>query len=231
MAALLVAVAAVWARPTVSRFARNWQDGEGTTWWEAARYVRTYVFQAVGVFGWLDSPIGEEAFLVAMLLAGFVVLLGLVSAHRRLLAATALAVAALVVTPVAFGMVRFPYLQGRYLLPIWVGLMLIAGASASFGDTGVGFDRRASRLVLVGWAAIHLVGGIQNLRRYAVGRSGSWNFLTDAEWQPDTMPNSLAAVAYLVAVAVAVVGFVVLLREVDTSIDELAAPDAEDGSR
>ena len=42
------------------------------------------------------------------------------------------------VAPVAFGLVRFPYLQGRYLLPIWAGTLLVAGASASFGDTGAG---------------------------------------------------------------------------------------------
>ena len=130
-----------------------------------------------------------------------------------------LALVALLVTPVAFGLVRFPYLQGRYLLPIWVGALLIAGASASFGDTGAGFNRRAARLVLAGWAVVHLVAGIQNLRRYAVGRSGSWNFLTDADWHPDTMSNSAAVVAYVVAVAIAVVGFTMVLREVDPPAD------------
>jgi hypothetical protein len=229
--AAFVLIAAVWARPTLSRFTRNWQNGDGTTWWEAARYIRTYFVQAVGVFGWLDSPIGEEAFLVAMVLTGFVVLLALVSTHRRLVASTALAVAALIVTPVAFGLVRFPYLQGRYLLPIWVGTLLIAGASASFGDTGVGFNRRASRLVLAAWAAVHLIAGIQNLRRYAVGRSGSWNFLTDADWHPDTMPNWAAAGAYVVAVTIAVVGFAVVLREVDPSGDPSVEPATEPGSR
>ncbi len=217
--AVFVVVAAVWARPTLSRFGRNWQNGDGTTWWEAARYIRTYLVQAVGVFGWLDSPIGEEAFLIAMILAGFVALLGLTTTHRRLALSTGLAIVALLVTPVAFGLVRFPYLQGRYLLPIWVGALLIAGASASFGDTGAGFNRRAARLVLAGWAVVHLVAGIQNLRRYAVGRSGSWNFLTDADWHPDTMSNSAAVVAYVVAVAIAVVGFTMVLREVDPPAD------------
>ena len=63
-----------WAPPTMSRFFRNWRDGQGTDMWEAGRYVRTYLYQVVGVFGWLDSPIGEETFLVAMIAAGFVVI-------------------------------------------------------------------------------------------------------------------------------------------------------------
>ena len=226
--ALLVIVAAWWARPTVSRFWRNFEDGEGTWWWEAARYIRTYVFQAVGVFGWLESPIGEEAFLIAMMLSGFVVLLGLVGAHRRLALTTGLAVLALLVTPVAFGLLRFPYLQGRYLLPIWVAMMVVAGASAAFGDTGVGFNRRASRLVLSGWAIVHLVGGIQNLRRYAVGRSGSWGFITDAEWHPPTMSNAVAVAAFVAAMAICVVAFAVLLRVVDPSDTHHATPERLD---
>jgi hypothetical protein len=231
--ALVVVVGAVWARPTVSRFFRNWQDGEGTNWWEAARYIRTYLLQAVGVLGWLDSPIGEEAFLIAMILAGFVALLGLTSVHRRLALSTGLAIVALLVTPVAFGLVRFPYLQGRYLLPIWVGGMVIAGAAAARADVGARFDRRAAQIVLGGWAVVHLVAGVQNMRRYAVGRSGSWNFITDADWHPDTMSNAVAVLAYVAAIAVAVIAFAVLLRGVGTrpavvtSQDVTAAPDAE----
>jgi hypothetical protein len=224
--ALLAVVGAVWARPTVSRFLRNWQDGEGTNWWEAARYIRTYLTQAVGVLGWLDSPIGEEAFLIAMILAGFVALLGLTSLHRRLALSTGLAVVALLVTPVAFGLVRFPYLQGRYLLPIWAGAMVVAGLGARFADVGRRFDRRTSHIVLGGWAVVHLVAALQNLRRYAVGRSGSWNFVTDAEWSPDTMPNAVAVGAYVVALAIAAAGFVVLLRGVGTSPRSASAVEA-----
>jgi hypothetical protein len=134
---------------------------------------------------------------------------------------------------VAFGLVRFPYLQGRYLLPIWVSGMVIAGAAAARADVGARFDRRAAPIVLGGWTVVHLVAGVQNLRRYAVGRSGSWNFITDADWHPDTMSNAVAVLAYVAAIAVAVIAFAVLLRgagtrpAVVTSHDVTAAPDAE----
>ncbi len=112
-------------------------------------------------------------------------------------------------------MIRFPYLQGRYLLPIWIATAVLAGAAAARGDTGARFDRRATRLVLAIWAAIHLVAGIQNLRRYAVGRSGSWNFLFDAEWNPPTMPNSVAVAAYVGSTLLAAGGILRALRLAD----------------
>jgi hypothetical protein len=211
----LAAVAVVWGRPTIARFGRNWQDGAGTSWWEAAKFIRGYLSQVVGVLGWLDSPIGEEAFWVALVIAGFVVLLGMASDDRRAALATAFGVVGLLASPIVVGMVRFPYLQGRYLLPIWICTAVIAGAAAAAGDAGPRFDRRATRLVLSVWAIIHLIAGIQNLRRYAVGRSGTWNFLFDAEWNPPTMPNSVAVAAYVVATVVAAVGVLMVLHVAD----------------
>ena len=208
----LAAVALVWARPTIARFVENWRNDAGTSWWEAARFLRGYLSQVVGVLGWLDSPIGEEAFWVALVVVGFVVLLGTVSDHRRLALATSLGLVGLLVSPVVIGMIRFPYLQGRYLLPIWVGMAVVAGAAAAGGDTGVRFDRRATRLVLAVWAVIHLIAGLQNLRRYAVGRSGSWNFVVDAEWSPPMMPNVVAVMLYFGATFVAGVGLLAALR-------------------
>ncbi len=117
VAAALVLVAAVWGRPTISRFGQNWQDGAGTSWWEAAKFLRGYLSQVVGVLGWLDSPIGEEALWVALVIAGFLVLMGIASDNRRAALATTLGLVALFVSPVVIGMIQFPYLQGRYLLP------------------------------------------------------------------------------------------------------------------
>jgi hypothetical protein len=169
----------------------------------------------VGVLGWLDSPIGEEALWVALVIAGFLVLVGIGSDNRRAALATTLGLVALFVSPVVIGMIQFPYLQGRYLLPIWIGTAVLAGAAAARGDTGPRFDRRATRLVLGVWAIIHLIAGIQNLRRYAVGRSGSWNFLFDAQWNPPTMPNAVAVAAYVGTTVLAAGGILRALRLAD----------------
>ena len=113
------------------------EDGGGTSWWEAAKFLRGYLSQVVGVLGWLDSPIGEEALWVALVIAGFLVLVGIGSDNRRAALATTLGLIALFVSPVVIGMIQFPYLQGRYLLPIWIGTAVLAGAAAARGDTAV----------------------------------------------------------------------------------------------
>lgn len=208
-------VAAVWARPTIERFGRSWHDGGGASAWEAAKFIRGYLSQLVGVLGWLDSPIGDEAYLAFLVIAGFVVMSGLVSDNRRRAMSTALGVIGLLLAPVIIGMIRFPYLQGRYLLPIWIGMTVAAGAAAAAGDTGERFERRATRLVLGVWAVVHLVAGIQNLRRYAVGRSGPWDFVVEAEWQPPTMPNFVAVVLYVVTTATALAGVFAVVRLAD----------------
>ncbi len=159
---------------------------------------------------------------MALVIAGFVVLLGMASDDRRAALATALGLAGLLVSPVVVGMVRFPYLQGRYLLPVWVATAVIAGAAAAKGDSGPRLDRRATRLVLAVWALIHLLAGIQNLRRYAVGRSGTWNFLFDAEWSPPTMPNVVAVIAYVAATVAAAAGVWIVLPAVERAAVEPA---------
>jgi hypothetical protein len=149
---------------------------------------------------------------VALVIAGSLVLLGLVSDNRRAALATLFGLVGLLVSPIVIGLIRFPYLQGRYLLPVWIATAVLAGAAAARGDTGVRFDRRATRLVMGVWAAIHLLAGIQNLRRYAVGRSGTWNFLFDAEWNPPTMPNWVAVAAYVATTVLAAGGILRALR-------------------
>jgi MFS family permease len=208
----LGAVAFLWARPTIERFATSWQDGGGTSAWEAAKFLRGYLLQVVGILGWLDSPIGEEAYLAFLVTVGFVVIAGLVSDNRRRALATALGLIGLLLSPVIIGMIRFPYLQGRYLLPMWIGMTIAAGAAAAAGDTGERFDRRATSFVLTIWAIVHVVAGVQNLRRYAVGRSGPWDFVLDAEWQPPTMPNFAAVILYVAATAMALWGVFAVLR-------------------
>lgn len=198
----LVVVSVVWGRTTFDRFYANWRDGGGENWWEVSRYIKAYLYQAVGVFGWLDAPIGDEAYLVAMIVAGGVVLLGLVGHDRRLAWSTAAGVALLLVTPVLFGMVRFPYLQGRYLLPVWAATLVVAGAAVGRTRLDRTLSTRLVSLVLALWLVVHGVAIVQNLRRYAVGRSGSWNFVFEAAWHPPKMSNLVAVVAMVIALAI-----------------------------
>ena len=70
------------------------------------------------------------------------------------------------------------------------------------------------------------------LRRYAVGRERIVETSSRRRVAgPDTMPNFLGGRSYLVALPLPLSGSSCSSAEVDTSIDEFAAPDAEDGSR
>jgi hypothetical protein len=207
-------VAFVWAGTTVSRFARSLDGGGGTTVWEGLKSIRVYLYEMFGVFGWKDTIIGDEALLFGAVLYGFIVLLGLTGTSRRLVMSSFAALVALMLSPVVIGLFHFPYLQGRYLFPVLGALMLLAGASASFGDTGARFRSRATQVVLGGWVVIQLVAYLQNLRRYAVGRFGPWDFVVDAEWHPDTMSNAAAVILISVALLVSITALSLVFREV-----------------
>ena len=212
---ILVAYALTsWALPTVADFLSARTEG-GTDAWEAARSVRSYLFHVIGTFGWLDSPIGEEPFLVAMIVAGSVVLLGIVGSNRRLATSTAVGVSALVLSPIIFGVVRFPYFQGRYMLPLWICVMCVAGASVSSTRVDLELSRRLSRVLLTLWAAVHAVGLVQNLRRYSVGRSGSWGFIFDDDWHPPVMSNLVAVMLLALVMLNAAMSVRWILREVE----------------
>jgi hypothetical protein len=218
---VLAFVTVAFAGPTVGKFLRKRStESAGTDPWTAATNIRSYLFQVIGNFGWMETPIGEEGFLLAMVAAGFVVILGLLAPNRRAAAATAIALASLLLVPVAFGVIRFPYFQGRYLLPIWVCVMLVAAAAAATNTFDRVFTRRAASLVLVVWLGVHIIGFMQNLRRYTVGRSASWSSLLDGDWQPPMM--SVPAVLYLLVVCVAVAVIIVrkLLNELDAGQHE-----------
>ena len=210
----LTLIVTLWGRRTINKFVRDGLEGRGTTVWEALRFLRGYLYEMFGVFGWLDAPIGDETFVFAAVFVGVVVILGLVGNSRRLVLVTALGGSALLLSPVAVGLLSFPYLQGRYLFPVYACLMLVAGVSASFGDTGARFNTKIAQLLIIAWGIVQIVAGLQNLRRYAVGWGGSWRFVVDADWHPVTMSNPAAVYTHFVTVVVALVVLRIILREV-----------------
>ena len=203
----VLVVAAVWARPTVARFWNNFLDGRGGSPLDALGQMRNYFLQLVGYFGWLDSPITDEMLAVAGIVIAVVLVLAFVTGSGRRRAATAISFALLVVTPIAFGLVRFPYLQGRYLFPIWMATMITAGFT--IGPTAL---RRAPAILLGITAVVQYLAFAQNLRRYTVGASGPWSFMVDYQWRPPTMAPITALVLYAAAIALAAVAVRTLLH-------------------
>jgi len=159
--------------------------------------------QGIGLFGWTDTPIPHPVTVLWIVLAAGVCLVGLLRSPRFLLALALLAVAILAM-PV---LVEIPkinevgaFWQGRYWLPLLVGIPLAATAASGRGPVGraravlgsptVAFARLGA-VVLVGalvvWAQV--AAFLLALHRYTTGLGRPPG--TPVEWTP---PGGVAAV-------------------------------------
>lgn len=130
--------------------------------------------EAIGVLGWLDTDLPESMYLLWAFAAGLVVMVALAARqHRRAAGAAAALILAVVVgwvLEIVQGRTAGLFWQGRYALPLLLGLVLVAGLTP-------GADRVVGRagavtpgvLALVVWN----VSFLQALRRWGVGAFGS----------------------------------------------------------
>jgi hypothetical protein len=142
----------------------------------------------VGLFGWLDTPAPVLTPLLWCAGVGAVVLLGLAGAARLPRAALIAAILLTIVVPIAvevpaantFG---FAW-QGRYALPLAVGVPILGGAAAGVGAT---LGPRAA-LRLTAWltallGVAHFAAFWWMLLRYQVGVGRGLNPL-EGSWHP-----------------------------------------------
>ncbi|HEY5877201.1 MAG TPA: DUF2142 domain-containing protein, partial [Ilumatobacteraceae bacterium] len=147
--------------------------------------------EMIGVFGWLDTRVPAAVVVAWLVVLGIVVALALVTGRRRhLIVLAGLGVAAVAV-PVALevqGVSAVGFIwQGRYSLPLAIGVPLLAARAIDIGH-GVTITAPAQRRLALAVTATTAVGaGIafyQALRRYTVGVSGSVLLWDDIRWQP-----------------------------------------------
>jgi hypothetical protein len=130
--------------------------------------------EAVGVLGWLDTPLPESMYALWFFAAGLVVMITLVTREymRAVGAAAALAlfVVAGWVLEIVQGRTAGLFWQGRYALPVLVGMVIVAAMGTDV-DRKIGAVAAAlpGALALVVWN----VAFFQQLRRWAVGTHGS----------------------------------------------------------
>jgi hypothetical protein len=159
----------------------------------------------IGVLGWLDTPLLFHAYDVWFALLGFLVVaaLGVGTARHRLLLLALLALTALV--PIV---VQWPAAaelgivwQGRYLLPLAVGIPLAAGwaLSSSRAWNEAMASRFAVGLPLVVLAGLQVMAFWWALHRNVIGIDESWIGF-EPRWQPPLGWVALT-VAYTAAVA------------------------------
>ena len=191
----LVIVSSFWAVRWVARFVDRRATAEHSTW-QAIRALRIYLDHLIGTFGWLDSTMGIEAFLISIATVGFFLILSLSSAHRQHRWSIVMSLLLLVTVPVAFGTIRYPYFQGRYLIPMWIAAMVLAGHSLqSSHETLKKLGIRPQPILLL-WLGVHVWSIVNNLKRYATGRNGSWDLFNSDVWHPPMMSNFVTVVFF-----------------------------------
>ncbi|MBW0254616.1 DUF2142 domain-containing protein [Cellulomonas sp. PS-H5] len=180
-----------------------------------------FVLNMVGQFGWMDTPLEGWVLMAYAAGAAFVVLVALAVGTWRERAVIGLVAAATYVVPVVIHASQAHYLgfiwQGRYILPVAIGVPLLAAFVV----------HRRSREVPVAWlagvqrlgvslavvlgsllAVVQLVAFAQNLHRYVNGDDGGWFSLAPDAWLP---PLPLPLLALLAVVAAAAFGAAVVL--------------------
>lgn len=200
-----------WSSTATESFISNAAATDGASWASGFGQVYTYILQMIGWFGWLDSPLISETFVILMVLLGAFLILGAASGPTRESRLVIAMSAGLVLVPTAIGIVRYPYLQGRYLFPLYIGLMLFTGQSISRAELPERLGRRLFSILVGLMAFVQFSAFAQNLRRYAVGRTGSWKFYSKSNWHPPMMTNLTALILAFAALLISIVMFRLIL--------------------
>jgi len=224
----LVIASLFWAVPWMARFVDRRATAERSTW-QAIRALRIYLDHLMGTFGWLDSTMGIEAFLISIAITGYFVILAVGSANRQHRWSIVMSLMLLAVVPVAFGTIRYPYFQGRYLIPMWIAAMVLAGNSLQSSRESLNKIGIRPRSILLMWLGVHVWSLLNNLKRYATGRNGSWDLFDSEVWHPPMMSNIVTLALFAVSTAL-LARAVFRVQHLESSIPLQAAVAKGDGT-
>ncbi len=147
------------------------------------------VRQMIGVFGWLDAPSPLLTYILWLFAVGFVIVLGLATGSLRTVAVIVSVVALTILVPAVVDArgARAGYgfiWQGRYTLPLAVGVPVLSAYAASKGLAGgrsqVGGIARVLAVMIF---LAQVFAYVWAFRRYTVGLDGGLNIL-DGRWRP-----------------------------------------------
>jgi hypothetical protein len=162
--------------------------------------------QMVGKLGWVDTPVPFAVVAGWALLLGALVVPALAGGRLRrslTLASLMVAVVLLPVVSEAMQQKKFGFIwQGRYSLPLAVGVPLLAAWILASAPPDLRRQRRTLVLVAGAWIGLQLLTHAASMRRYLAGIGSS---TTVAYWQASGWAPPLPALA-LTALFVATVG-------------------------
>jgi hypothetical protein len=181
---------------------------EGTSAFEGTfGLMVAYLQQMVGAFSWLDAGIAGFPVISWVLLGGGLLSLAFLLGDRRAWWVAGLTVLVALAVPIAtqYGKVSTNGLvwQGRYGLPVWVGVpVLCARALEHVRWPPVPLRRRVvvaiGTLIVVG----HAGGWWSVMQRWTVGMGNDSWWLGAAVWRPPSVPLWFLPIAFVAAVSV-----------------------------
>jgi hypothetical protein len=185
------------------------------------------VQQMVGVFGWNDTASPLLTYVAWLVIVGLLLVLAVWRAGAWRAGTLLSLLAAVVVVPLVLAYAEalragFVDGQGRYWLPLAVGVPLVSAALVERRTVPAWLFPRVVPVVAVGLGAASIAAFLWALRRYAVGVTGPVDFLV-GKWAP---PVGLlgAAVGGCACIALLLTAVVVETRR--PNMVELLAPTA-----
>lgn len=225
--AVVSAVACAWLLATGLSIAPGLGPNPVLPWTRVALVVlgatESYVKDMVGVLQWADAPSPFLTHAVWFLVLGFLGLVGLAVGDLRARLALVSCVALTILAPLLQvpGMKEHGFVwQGRYALPLAVGVPILAVHTIARSSDGVG--RQVIRRLLPLLTSALVVGMLGSFvwagRRNAVGLSGPLLYFGREEWRPP-LPSWALFAAMTLILATAAAWLVALARR-----DDDAAP-------
>ena len=159
-----VAAGLLWVAPSWSVLSAG--NNGRSRWASIPNDTYTYVKQAVGWFGWLDTPLSDAVMVAALVIMGTFLLLGLAASSGTVTRSLAVVGALVFLVPLVFAEFRYPYFQGRYYLPLAVGGLFLAGRSLATVEMPRRLESRLVGLLGITWAGVQVWALVINVRRY-----------------------------------------------------------------
>jgi Predicted membrane protein (DUF2142) len=191
-----------------------------------------WIRQMIGVFGWLDTPAPLATHLVWIAATGFVLLCALGTSRRRGILALLALTAAVLLIPVVIAYREAHSLgidwQGRYILPLAVGIPILATALITGLDAISRFRSRIAVVLCVAIGIGDFAAFITAQRRYATGLPGPLLPL-GGRWRPP-LGNGVMTLWSLLATAL-LVGAIAFVVSRPRTNDEAASLQATTSTR
>jgi hypothetical protein len=168
--------------------------GAGHIAWRELQTWSQYLDQMIGVFSWLDARMPEFGYIIWPIVGGALVFWAYVltgrSGRRRLVALALAGVLAPLSITVALAN-KFGFItQGRYLLPLLVGLPILATFLIAEDRPTARQSASVRRLTSVLLLPIQIAGLVFTMQRWQLGQGPGAGFnLWHAPWQPPLGPT------------------------------------------